>query len=172
MLPSAAPSRSPHNTASPVLPRAPKYCAPPTSGQKRATRARLPAKPLTASTVLRAMMRCFSPFASMSAPITPPFASATSAVAPLPTASGALLRGREQVVDQIPAAARGRRMQPRHGMADMFVGGHQGHARADAIDQPFDRRRRGRDQTTHEVRAIGPRAGAHELYHEHRGLIV
>ena len=81
----------------------------------------------------------------------------------------ALFGGGEKIVDQILSAARHRRVQPRHRMADMLVGRHQRHAGTDAIDQPLDRFRRGRDQTPEQIGAIGRTAGAKKIGDEPLG---
>ena len=81
--------------------------------------------------------------------------STISSCAPLPTASGIsrFCDERHQVVDEILAAPRDRRMQPRDGVSDVLVGRDELHARAEIIDQPFDGRGRHLRHAAAPVRA-------------------
>ena len=72
----------------------------------------------------------------------------------------ALLDERQQIVDEILAAPRDRRMQPLDRVADVLVGGDELHARAEIVDQPFDGRRRNLGHAPHQfgrLRAAGDR---------------
>src|SRR5690606_38112735 len=71
--------------------------------------------------------------------------------------------GLKEILNQIQAAPGDGRMEARHGMADVLVGGHELQVHADAMHQPLDRLSRALRKPPHEMRIVGFPCNLHEI---------